>query len=263
MGLLDIFGGTKAPMINVPTQLAGQEERDKRFLEQIGGLNQQAGQAQFNSPFRTAQTGLLPQLQQQAQGQGPSVADQMLRNAQQNNVAQGMAMAASQRGVNPAMAMRNAMQSTAQANQGAAAQAMPARVQEQLGAQQNLMQAAQAGRGQDLQYENQTRQLAAQYEQMGLNQAQALMQAQIDVQKANQSAQLQNANAERNMLGQAFGGAAGFLGNMGLGNMFGDLFAGGGANPTNVYDASTRGQFLGMGGQYDPNQARGYGAKQV
>lgn len=74
-------------------------------------------------------------LKAQMNGQGPSLASQMLQQQAGQNAAQAMGMAAAQRGINPALALRHAMQAGANAQQDAAAKAANARVAEQLGAQ--------------------------------------------------------------------------------------------------------------------------------
>jgi hypothetical protein len=66
-------------------------------------------------------------------GQGPSVANQFVQNAQNNNLANAAAMANSARGdVNPAMNIRNAQNAVAMGNQQAVAQGGQMRAQEGL-----------------------------------------------------------------------------------------------------------------------------------
>lgn len=85
------------------------------------------------------QMALTQQLQQQAQGQGPSAAQEMLRKSVQDQTSQAAALAASQQGnVNPGLATRNAQMMAAQASQNAAGNAATMRAQEQLSAQSQL-----------------------------------------------------------------------------------------------------------------------------
>lgn len=93
---------------------------------------------QLEQVFKQQQD-FVTQLQQAAQGQGPSAATAMLQQAQQANTAQANALAASQQGnINAGLATRNAMQQAAQANQAATGQAQVMRNQEQLQARQML-----------------------------------------------------------------------------------------------------------------------------
>lgn len=84
-------------------------------------------------------------------GQGPSVADQYVQNAQQQNLAQALAMARSTRGdVNPAMAYRQALQAAAQGNQQAVQQGAMMRAQEGIAGRQLAANYAQMGLQEDL-----------------------------------------------------------------------------------------------------------------
>lgn len=85
------------------------------------------------------QQGLANQLQQQAQGLGPSVAQVQAQQSANQNLQSQMAMLGSQRGSsNPALAQQQALNAGANAQQQAAGQAVLGRTQEALGAQSNL-----------------------------------------------------------------------------------------------------------------------------
>lgn len=97
---------------------------------QAGFAQNQAGQSDY-----------IRQLQGQVAGNGPSVAEQMLKRATDQN-AQGNASAiASQRGLNPALASRLLLDQNAQQQQQAAGQGAQMRAGEQLNASHMLGQA--------------------------------------------------------------------------------------------------------------------------
>lgn len=79
------------------------------------------------------------QMKQQAAGQGPSLANELLKNSVQQQTSQANALAASQQGnINAGLATRNAQQMAGQAGQAAAAQGAQMRQGEQMQAQQML-----------------------------------------------------------------------------------------------------------------------------
>lgn len=96
----------------------------------LGRTNQTYGQQQ----------NLINQLQGEASGQGAgaSLAQNMLRQATDNNIKQGAGLIASQKGINPALAARLIAQNTGAANQNAAAQGANMGLQQQLAAQGQL-----------------------------------------------------------------------------------------------------------------------------
>jgi hypothetical protein len=81
------------------------------------------------------QQALAQQLQAQAMGVGPSVAQEALKQAMNRGTKQTTAAMASQKGINPALAQRMAADIGAQGMQETAAQGAQLRAQEQLGAQ--------------------------------------------------------------------------------------------------------------------------------
>ena len=128
------------------------------------------------------QNALIQQLQQRMTGQGPSVAEQQLRQTTDTQNQAALSMAASaQGGINPALALRQAQDAQARSNQTAAGQAATLRATEQLGTtgaltsalgQQQSGQLTSAG----LNLQGQTANQAAQLQAGGMNQA-ALLQA--------------------------------------------------------------------------------------
>ena len=136
------------------------------------GTAERAGQTQISredAEFRQGQAQLAAQLQAQAAGQGPSLATQQLKQATDRNIAQ-QAAAAAAAGGNSALAQRNLSQNAAQLGRSAAADAAQMRIQEQLAAREQLAGVLAGARGQDI----------------GLAQAQAQLQQQINL--ANQQA---------------------------------------------------------------------------
>lgn len=117
----------------------------QKFKDPSAKINQ-APQDQF----RSQQMGLAQALQQQAAGQGPSLAGAQFAQARDAGIAQQMALAASARGQNAALGQRQVAQQAASMNQQAARDAGTARIQEQLAARDQLSGVLQQGRGQDI-----------------------------------------------------------------------------------------------------------------
>lgn len=103
-----------------------------------------------DAQFRDQQMRLNKQLENQAMGVGPSLAQNQLQQATDQNIAQQMAMAASARGGNVGMAQRIAAQNAGAAQQQMAQQAGIMRLQEQQSAQGLLNQGIGQGRQGDL-----------------------------------------------------------------------------------------------------------------
>ncbi len=106
--------------------------------------------ASQQAQFRNVQQSLAQQLQNQANGVGPSLAQNQLRQGTDRNIAQAMAMQASQRGTNAGQGLRNIAQNVAQANQQAAADSGNLRLQEQQAAQSALGGLSTNARAQDI-----------------------------------------------------------------------------------------------------------------
>jgi hypothetical protein len=102
-----------------------------------------------NSP-QSNQQRLAQMLMQQAQGNGPSVAQNQLNQTTNANNQAAAGMLGSTRGINPALAARMILQNNAANNQNAAGQAATLRAQEQLGAAGQLGNALGTQRGQDI-----------------------------------------------------------------------------------------------------------------
>lgn len=182
--------------------------------------------------FRQGQVGLVGQLQQQAAGQGPSVAQAQYAQAADRGLKQQLALAASQGG-NPALAARQAAMGAANINQDLAGQAAVARMQEQQAAQQALgqqlavarqgdiglatdqaqlaQQAALANQQARAQLQAQQNQLNAAYtgQSIGLNQGQFAANQAYEAAKQNQAAQ--QTQLAGNLLGAAGQVGAAFL----------------------------------------------------
>jgi hypothetical protein len=97
------------------------------------------------------QSQLVNQLQQQANGTGPSVVQQQLADATAKVQNQAAGQIASTKGINPALASRMILQNQAAQGQTAAGQAATTKAQEQLSGQQQLASALQSQRAQNLQ----------------------------------------------------------------------------------------------------------------
>jgi hypothetical protein len=122
--------GTVAPTVNLPTGTL-----DKGVID-LSTLT--APQAAVNQEFRTGQSSLAQQLAAQAAGQGPSLATEQFKQAQQANQAAAFAQLASARGgANPALA-RQTMRTSQDIQAQTARDAAMARMQEQMSAREQL-----------------------------------------------------------------------------------------------------------------------------
>lgn len=155
----------------------------------------------INNPYsadaKAAQTALMSRLAQQSMGQGPSVAEDQLKRAQEANVAAVMSQLASARGgANPLLA-RTAMQTSADLQAQTARDAATARLQEQLQAQGLLGQVANQSATQGIQERGQDMGLATTQAgfQQGANDAafNAAVQADLTSYDADVKAALANA----------------------------------------------------------------------
>lgn len=121
-------------------------------MDQLMALYNQMGQGKAAqsgySDFRPQQQSYIDQLRALSQGEGPSLASNMLNQAQQQATNNQFAQAAGGRG-NPAMLGRQALNNVAGMNQAAQGTMANARVQEQLGALQQLGLGLYGARGQD------------------------------------------------------------------------------------------------------------------
>ncbi len=154
-----------------------------------------------NNPFANAQQQLVAQLSQQASGQGPSVAENQLRQGQEATLAATMAQINSARGgASPALA-RAGLQAAAEQNGKAALDAATARLQEQMAAAGQLGQVAGTARGQDVEIAKANQ--AAQLDQYKSQIQTAIAQGQISSQEAlsaldnNTKIAIQNGNLQQ------------------------------------------------------------------
>lgn len=148
---------------------------------QLGGPSQFAG----------GQQALISALQQQAAGQGPSVAEALLRQQQDKMLNQQAALAASMSGRALPAAQRQIMQQQAAGSQDLAQQAAIMKAQEQLAAQQQLAGALGTFRGQDIQRSGLGLQAAQANQEAALRQALANQQAQQEAMLASAGQQFQ------------------------------------------------------------------------
>lgn len=182
------------------TQQAAPQAQQTQITLDRGQLDAQlAAQEQA----RQQQMGLAQMLQQQAAGTGgPTAAQMLLQQAQEQNANAIRSQVASQAGLSPGLAARLAAQGVEQSNLQSAQQAAILRAQEQQRAQGALGQLLTGVRGQDIGLAGQEGGLAAQI---------ALAQGQMNQQTALSN--VQNQLAQRGL-------AQGYLG------MAGDLYTG-------------------------------------
>lgn len=171
------------------------------LYNQLLGQIDQGGQnaANMNMPqfdptqsdaARAQQMTLIQQLQDQASGVGPSLAQMQFKQASDQNIANAMAMGASQRGAGQAGGLYNVQNQQAGIAQGMAGTSAQLRLQEQMAARNALGGVLGGMRGQDIQQAGlaqqgglQAQQVKNQAMQFYLQQGMNLMQAQ---QQANE-----------------------------------------------------------------------------
>lgn len=154
--------------------------------------------------FRSGQAQLAAQLQEQAAGRGPSLAEGQLRQATDRGIRQQMAVAASGgAGANAALAQRNVAANVGQMQQQAAADAAQMRMQEQIAARQQLAGVLESGRAQDIGVAQSQAQLLQQVNlanqaagnQFGLANMEALNQFALQRAQLEQQSRMQNMDA--------------------------------------------------------------------
>lgn len=152
----DLLAGPmpKAPEIDQsrfdPNQFDGRQRDMGKWIEHYTRqAAPQLNQSQSNAARAQTQS-LADALAAQARGEGPSIAQNQLRQATDRSLAQTLAAAQAAPG-NPVLAARNAMNQQAQINRGAAMDSAMLRNQEQLNAQGQLGSVLNSMRGQDLQ----------------------------------------------------------------------------------------------------------------
>lgn len=157
---------------------------DAKTIEQAAAMKAAQINEANQEQIRAQQLSLAQQLQAQASGQGPSLAQMQLQQGRDQNIATAMALAASQRGMTAGQGLRQIADQTANANQAAAQEAARLRLAEQLQAQQALQGVLSGTREQDI---------GLATNQAGLQQQANLQNAGFDQQRllANQEAQNQ------------------------------------------------------------------------
>jgi hypothetical protein len=138
------------PTANVQAATAGGAPMFANATQAQAG-NAQAGQIDAMGGLRAQQTGAINTLQSAANGEGPSAAQEMLRQQTGANIAQQMAMRASARGGNVGNAERTAADNVANLSAQGAQQASLVRAQEQATSRGQLGQIIEGARGQDIQ----------------------------------------------------------------------------------------------------------------
>lgn len=207
---------------NIPgyADMQGRLQGEAETAAQGNGIQLNKGQS---NQTRAGQMDLAGALTQQANGQGPSLAQGQLRQATDRNIAQALALGASQRGMGAAGGLRAIADQRAQIGQQAASDSSQLALNEQMQARNQLGQVLTGARGQDIAVAGQDAQLASQmtqfYTSQGLSLAQAQQQAamQLEQLKSNNyntvqginSGAYNNAAQNRFGVGKAIAGAAG------------------------------------------------------
>ena len=221
-GLLGMFGNSNSER----DRLLAQQEA--MIQSQFGLGAPQLGGAALGSmggDFRSGQLQLIGQLQQQAAGLGPSLADQQFNRSLDRGV--NSQVAASQAGTgNAALQGRAAANAIGNMTQDLAGQAAQARIQEQLAARNQLAGVLGQGRGQELQ--------GSQFNAGAINNQ---MLAQADLEMRNRALQNQLLGMQAGLIpGEQPGFGTQLLSGGGsmLANAFGNKMFnfGGGAGPT-------------------------------
>lgn len=177
------------------------ESEAKKLLGEVMGRPDVGLNTVQADATRMFQQGLLQQLQGQATGTGPSLADAQLRKASDQNLANTLSSIQATRGMGATAAAANAAGAGAQAGQQLAQDSAIVKLQEQMQAQGLLGQLATGTRGQDIgqaaqaaeieiKKRAQRDQIAAQLIGQGMSAAQAQTQADIQVAGMNQQGQI-------------------------------------------------------------------------
>lgn len=196
----------QAMLAGAPQQVAGSQVGGGAQIGQVGTLTPAQIQDQQQAEVRAKQMALATQLEGQAAGTAPSLAQQQLKQANDRAIAQQMALAGMARGGNVSLAQRNAAVNTANLQQTNAQSAAQLKLQEQQQAQQQLGTLYGNTREADVTLAQKQAELAQQAgltnfttaadtakAQAGLNQEANIQQAQL-----SQQAQLANQTAAVN-----------------------------------------------------------------
>lgn len=183
-GQVDLSGG-KIQRDNF--QIAGSIDPDAFRLPGEAGFRTRASSTFARQPKRLlgeeAQS-TLNLLQQQAQGQGPSIAENILRQGADEAVSQQLALASqASRSGDTGLALRSGAQNAATIQQGAARDAGTLRAQEILAAREQLANFIGQQQQQQLAENAALEQRKQFYESLGFNRDAAIAQAKIDLEK--------------------------------------------------------------------------------
>lgn len=206
-----LIGGTRQVNPDAYWGISGDPYRnaanyyDQRQMPTMNGVPQ--------NQSRLQQQNLIQMLQQQARGQGPSLAQGQLQQATDRNINQAASMAASQRGPGAAAGGYAAANMAAQANQQAASDSALLRMQEQLQAQGLLASVLGQTRGQDIGFAGQDVQSQLQAKQMNDQLVMKYMQMGFDADQANRQAALDMEKLKNEAYSGGEGGG-GFLGGL-------------------------------------------------
>lgn len=208
-------GAPDPQRFDVNPDVASTGAEGANWMGQLTGMQAKLGnrkapqldQSQSNQ-MRDAQTNLLTDLQNQAAGIGPSLAQAQLAKASDQNLANTLSSIQSTRGMGATAAAGQAQGAGAQAGQQLAQDSAILRLQEQMQAKGMLGQLATGARGQDLGAAAQNAQLQAQNEQQiaaltmqgiaqGLDYASANRDARMKVAGMNQQGAMQSATLQQ------------------------------------------------------------------
>ena len=145
------------------------------------GLGQASQDMTNQNQIRGMQMSLIQQLQDQAAGRGPSLAQMQLQQGTDRNISQAMALGQSQRGAGAQGMLKGIQGQQAGIAQGMAGDAAILRLQEQMAAQNALGQQLGGTRGQDAQTAQWTG--GMQNEQFGRQAAAAQAQAKLELER--------------------------------------------------------------------------------
>jgi hypothetical protein len=187
--------GANNPYRKVKTDVPQADESRLMMIENQPGFDQagfgtQAFDTSKQDQFRQGQSAVATMLQQQALGQGPSIAATQMQQGQAAALAASRAALASSRGGASPMAARQALMGNQQMQAGLAEKAGLARLQEQQVAAQNYGNIAQQARAQDIDVaqqqaaqQNEFNTLRANYQKQGMSAQEANQRAALDYEK--------------------------------------------------------------------------------
>lgn len=136
--------------------------------------------------MRKRQGALATMLEEQAAGQGPSIAQQQLQRGTEAAMAQAAALGRSQAGQGAGLQQRNIAQQQAQIGQQAASDSAMVRMQEQLQARSALGNILQGARGQDIQSATERARLQQEAERDKYGALERQQQRELDIKKGEQ-----------------------------------------------------------------------------